>query len=89
MAIDLRQLRYFVAVAETGSLCSAAAGTLRIAQSALSTASAQALEQACGGALMERSVRGIVLTESGELLLGARGVSCSARRPTRSPRSAN
>jgi LysR family nitrogen assimilation transcriptional regulator len=67
MAIDLRQLRYFVAVAETGSF-SAAAGTLRIAQSALSR-QVQALEQACGGPLMERSVRGIVLTESGELLL--------------------
>jgi LysR family transcriptional regulator, nitrogen assimilation regulatory protein len=67
MNIDLRQLRYFVAVAESGSF-NAAAGVLRIAQSALSR-HVQALEQACGGSLMERSVRGIVLTEAGELLL--------------------
>jgi LysR family transcriptional regulator, nitrogen assimilation regulatory protein len=65
--MDLRQLRYFVAVAETGSF-NAAAGTLHIAQSALSR-HVQALEQACGGPLMERSVRGVTLTEAGELLL--------------------
>jgi LysR family nitrogen assimilation transcriptional regulator len=67
MNIDLRQLRYFVAVAESGSF-NAAAGVLRIAQSALSR-HVQTLEQACGGSLMERSVRGVVLTEAGELLL--------------------
>ena len=67
MAVDLRQLRYFVAVAETGSF-SAAAATLRIAQSALSR-QVQALEQACRGPLMERGARGIVLTEAGALLL--------------------
>jgi LysR family nitrogen assimilation transcriptional regulator len=67
MNIDLRQLRYFVAVAETGSF-NAAAGTLHIAQSALSR-HVQTLEQVCGGPLMERSVRGVVLTEAGELLL--------------------
>lgn len=47
MAVDLRQLRYFVAVAETGSF-NAGANTLHIAQSALSR-HAQALERACGG----------------------------------------
>jgi LysR family nitrogen assimilation transcriptional regulator len=67
MDIDLRQLRYFVAVVEAGGF-NAAAGTLHIAQSALSR-HVQALEQACGGPLMERSVRGIVLTEAGELML--------------------
>lgn len=67
MAVDLRQLRYFVAVAETGSF-SAAASVLRIAQSALSR-QVQALEQACRGPLMERGARGIVLTETGALLL--------------------
>jgi LysR family transcriptional regulator, nitrogen assimilation regulatory protein len=67
MAMDLRQLRYFVAVAETGSF-SAAAASLRIAQSALSR-QVQSLEEACRGALMERGARGVVLTEAGALLL--------------------
>jgi LysR family nitrogen assimilation transcriptional regulator len=67
MTMDLRQLRYFVAVAETGSF-SAAAASLRIAQSALSR-QIQALEQICRGSLMERGARGVVLTEAGTLLL--------------------
>ena len=67
MTMDLRQLRYFVAIAETGSF-SAAASALHIAQSALSR-QVQALEEACRGPLMERSARGIILTEAGELLL--------------------
>jgi LysR family transcriptional regulator, nitrogen assimilation regulatory protein len=65
--MDLRQLRTFVAIAETGSF-SAAAASLRIAQSALPR-QMQALEQACRGPLMERGARGIALTEAGELLL--------------------
>jgi LysR family nitrogen assimilation transcriptional regulator len=67
MAMDLRQLRTFVAVAETGSF-SAAAAALRIAQSALSR-QVQALEATCRGKLMERNARGVVLTEAGALLL--------------------
>src|ERR1700744_1928784 len=67
MPMDLRQLRYFVAVAETGSF-SAAAASLRIAQSALSR-QVQALEEACRGSLMDRGARGVVLTEAGALLL--------------------
>lgn len=67
MALDLRQLRYFVAISETGSF-NAAARALHIAQSALSR-QMQALEQACGGRLMERSVHGVVLTATGELVL--------------------
>ena len=65
--MDLRQLRTFVAIAETGSF-SAAASTLRIAQSALSR-QVQALEDVCRGKLMERGPRGILLTEAGERLL--------------------
>jgi LysR family nitrogen assimilation transcriptional regulator len=65
--MDLRQLRYFVTVAETGSF-SAAAASLRIAQSALSR-QVQALEEACRGSLLERGARGVVLTEAGALLL--------------------
>jgi LysR family transcriptional regulator, nitrogen assimilation regulatory protein len=67
MPMDLRQLRYFVAVAETGSF-SAAAASLRIAQSALSR-QVQALEASCRGSLMDRGARGVVLTEAGALLL--------------------
>ena len=68
--MDLRQLRYFVAIAEAGSL-SAAAGTLGIAQSALSR-HLQCLEQAVGARLFERGRRGVAPTAAGALLL-ARG----------------
>lgn len=68
--MDLRQLRYFVAIAEAGSL-SAAAGTLGVAQSALSR-HLQCLEQAVGAQLFERGRRGVAPTAAGELLL-ARG----------------
>lgn len=65
--MDLRQLRYFKAVAESGGF-SAAAAVLRIAQSALSRQVAL-LEAECGGALLERSAHGVVLTAPGRLLL--------------------
>lgn len=67
MTIDLRQLRYFVAVAETGGF-SAAAASLRVAQSAVSR-QVQVLEDACRGPLFERGARGVVLTEAGSVLL--------------------
>ncbi len=68
--MDLRQLRYFVAVAERGGFA-AAASTLNIAQSALSR-HVKELERELGGALLERGARGITVTESGKVLL-ARG----------------
>ena len=68
--MDLRQLRYFVAVAERGGF-GAAASTLNVAQSALSRHVKQ-LEHEIGGALFERGARGVTVTESGKVLL-ARG----------------
>lgn len=65
--MDLRQLRYFVAVAERGNI-SAAAQAVYIAQPAL-TRQMQALEEELGTALFERTRRGVLLTDAGEQLL--------------------
>jgi len=65
--LDLRQLRYFVAVAERGGF-GAAASTLNVAQSALSR-HVKELEHELGGALFERGSRGVSVTESGKVLL--------------------
>lgn len=67
MAVDLRQLRYFVAVAEAGSL-TRAAGELHIAQQSLSE-QIRALEGQLGAPLFERSSRGVRLTDVGTVLL--------------------
>jgi DNA-binding transcriptional LysR family regulator len=64
--MDLRQLRYFVAVAEARNLV-AAARTLALSQPAL-TKAIHALEQDCGSKLFERRSRGVVLTPVGEAL---------------------
>lgn len=65
--MDLRQLRYFVAVAECGSI-SLAAQSVHIAQPAL-TRQIQALEEELGTAVFERTTRGVHLTEAGKQLL--------------------
>lgn len=65
--MDIRQLRYFIAIAEEGSL-SAAAGRLHVAQPSLSQHVIR-LEEELGLPLLARSSRGIALTEEGRLLL--------------------
>ena len=64
--LDLRQLRYFVAVAESGAL-SYAAQRLNIAQSAVSHHLAE-LESKLNLALVERHSRGVTLTPAGTRL---------------------
>jgi DNA-binding transcriptional LysR family regulator len=67
VSFDLRQLRYFVAVAREGSLTHAAA-TIPIAQQSLS-AQIRSLERQVGAPLFERGPRGVELTEVGAALL--------------------
>ncbi|MEM8579617.1 MAG: LysR substrate-binding domain-containing protein [Pseudomonadota bacterium] len=65
--MDIKQLKTFICVAETGSL-SAASDRLRLAQPALSR-HIKLLEHKIGVQLFERHVRGMTLTEPGEKLL--------------------
>jgi DNA-binding transcriptional LysR family regulator len=64
---EIRQLRYFVAVAERGSV-SQAAVDLNLSQSALSEA-LRKLEVELGVELLERSTRGVATTPAGTALL--------------------
>jgi LysR family transcriptional regulator, nitrogen assimilation regulatory protein len=65
--MDFRQIRYFIAIAEKGSL-SAAADAIHIAQPALSTQIAN-LEGELGVRLFERHGRGVKLTAAGTTFL--------------------
>jgi len=76
--MDIRQLRYFVAIAEEGSL-SAAAQRVNVAQPSLSQ-HVIALEGELDVKLLERSPRGVTLTGPGELLLShARQIIAAVR----------
>jgi LysR family hca operon transcriptional activator len=66
--MELRHLRYFVAVAEAGSLTVAAEKTLHTAQPSLSR-QIRDLEYEVGVPLMARSVHGIALTAAGRAFL--------------------
>jgi DNA-binding transcriptional LysR family regulator len=71
--VELRHLRYFVAVAEEGSV-TRAAERLGIAQPPLSQ-QLRALEEEIGAPLLKRSFRGVQVTEAGKILLeGARQI---------------
>jgi len=66
--MELRHLRYFVAVAEAGSLTVAAARRLHTAQPSLSR-QIRDLELEVGVPLLTRSTRGTELTEAGRVFL--------------------
>lgn len=66
--MDIRQLRYFIKIAECGSF-SRAAIELNVAQPALSQHVAN-IEAELGVRLLARSTKGVALTECGETLLG-------------------
>lgn len=91
LRMELRQLRYFVAIAEGGSF-SRAAEKVFVAQSALSHQIAQ-LEAELGAALFHRSRRGAELTEAGQrffahavsILRQAEEALASARNPDGDP----
>src|ERR1700692_4408731 len=67
-AIELRHLRYFVAVAEMGSLTEAAERRLYTSQPSLSR-QIRDLESHVGVQLLSRSVRGVELTAAGKAFL--------------------
>ena len=66
--MELRHLRYFIAVAETGSLTEAAERRLHTAQPSLSR-QIRDLEHQVGAELLSRSVHGVELTAAGQAFL--------------------
>src|SRR6266478_5653266 len=68
MAMELRHLRYFVAVVEEGSLTTAAERRLHTSQPSLSR-QIRDLEYQVGAELLSRSVQGVALTPSGKAFL--------------------
>jgi DNA-binding transcriptional LysR family regulator len=85
--MELRHLRYFVAVAEELSF-RGAADRLHIAQPSLSR-QVRDLESEIGERLLERDPRGVTLTDAGRALLGeARGVLAGAEAAVAAARDA-
>jgi LysR family transcriptional regulator, hca operon transcriptional activator len=66
--MELRHLRYFVAVAEAGNLTTAAERVLHTSQPSLSR-QIRDLEHEVGAELLSRSVRGVELTAAGKAFL--------------------
>jgi LysR family hca operon transcriptional activator len=69
MQVELRHLRYFVAVAEAESLTVAAEQTLHTSQPSLSR-QIRDLEAEVGAQLLTRGARGVELTPAGMAFLG-------------------
>ena len=86
--MELRQVRYFVAVAEAGNL-GAAARKLHISQPPI-TRQIHKLEQEIGGDLFVRTPKGVVLTEAGKtFLVEARSILAQTERAVSRSRSAH
>jgi DNA-binding transcriptional LysR family regulator len=84
--VELRHLRYFVAVAEEASF-TAAARRVHVAQQVLS-AQVRQLEGVLGVELLERSARGVTLTPAGVVFLdGARETLHTLERAAESSRN--
>ena len=84
MALTLKQLRYFIAAAQTGQI-SHAAMELNISQSAITTA-VQALEAQLGVRLLDRSPQGVTPTIEGARFLNhARNISAAVDDAERLP----
>src|SRR6478609_9646321 len=66
--VELRHLRYFVAVAEEGGMLSAAQRRLNTSQPSLSR-QIRDLESEIGVKLLERQARGVTLTAAGRVFL--------------------
>src|SRR2546428_1914652 len=89
--VELRHLRYFIAVAEEGSLTNAAERRLHTTQPSLSR-QIRDLELEIGVKLVERKTRGIALTAAGRVFLDhvrlalmQIEVACDAARGTEQP----
>jgi DNA-binding transcriptional LysR family regulator len=87
MNVELRHLRYFVAVAEEASFTSAAR-RVHVTQQVLSTQIRQ-LEHSVGAQLLERTSRGVRLTAAGEAFLdSARDIMSALDRGVSAARNA-
>src|SRR6202453_1792789 len=86
LEMELRHLRYFVAVAETQSLSLAAKSKLHTSQPSLSR-QIRDLEQEIGAQLITRTARGVELTPAGRAFLDhARGVLLQVDAAAEAPR---
>ncbi|MDM7932171.1 LysR family transcriptional regulator [Tabrizicola sp.] len=84
MSLTIRQLRYFIAAAETGQV-SHAAMELNISQSAV-TAGIQGLEANLGARLLSRTAQGVSVTPEGARFLSrAKAIIAAVEEATRSP----
>ncbi|KMO30464.1 LysR family transcriptional regulator [Methylobacterium aquaticum] len=87
MSISLKQIRYFIAAAESGRI-SQAAVELNVSQSAV-TAAVQQLEALLGVRLFERHAAGVALTREGNrFLLHGRNIMAAVAEAVREPRAA-